>query len=579
MEQLKPKLLSILVLLSLGIGPAEGAKPAASKGSDAKGSAPIAVIGKRRVEEADIRRAAIVMEFDPARTRQPAVWRKKLLDLCVDRELLAMEAERQGLLNDPDVKDRIARQTEGVFYDAIRDRVLIPASRPTQAEIDTARAGALFRKLKLHYIITLTDPKTTRELTTALHGGARFDSIAPLYSIHPSSIKGGDVGWKRIRELNFEAWAALKAGKPGDLLGPYNNSQAHEFFKIDDVQEPTDTQLRDALMADRAVEMHSRYDVGLLRKYKFDMNRDAVSGVIFAAATENPDSILASLDADGTRPKRGIHPSLGVLAFLDGDSITYRDIAQPGFLHRDPDGRSRIGDTKNLLTLCMAAALPRLIRRDARERGIDRIPEVVRSVRLIEEEVSTQVMVERAVPAPDASGVRAFFDSHASLYHRPAARRALTAMFVSEDSARMSLWAWSGPAFRDSTLIAYGLRRQQHPTATTLLPGFYAEMPFFDTDSDPLSAAVQSLEVGQISPIIRTTHGYAIVRVLAREEARPLRFDEVPSLEIDAREFHENAWVTKMLERLRAATPARTALERLNAVRLVMNSDTGGKRR
>ena len=58
-----------------------------------------------------------------------------------------------------------------------------------------------------------------------------------------------------------------------------------------------------------------------------------------------------------------------------------------------------------------------------------------------------------------------------------------------------------------------------------------------------------------------------------------MRFDEVSSLEADARDSHENAWVMKALERLRAATPARTAVERLNAVRLVMNSDTGGKRR
>jgi len=573
MEKRTPILAALLTLLSLGAGRAEGATAAPPVG-------PIAVIADRRVEEADIRRAAQVMKSDPLRKRRHAAWRKKLLDLCVDRELLALEAERQGFLNDPAVTRRIERESAGALHDAIRDAVLLPEIRPTAAQIDTARAGGLFRRVKATSIKSLTDTKTTNDIAAAMKNGASFDSIAALYSIDPMSIKGGDVGWRRIRDLNAAAWRDAKGAKPGDVLGPYSDAPAHDFYKIVAVQDPSDADLRDALTFDRSRGIESRYDVGVFTKYHFKIDPNMVSAMIFAAATEQADSILASLDERGTRGKRGVRPSLGVLARVDGDSLTYRDIAHPEIMGRDPDGKARIEDTRRLLSFCMAAVLPRLVARDARERGIDRDPAVARSLRLIREEVSTREMVGRAVPAPDSSATRAYFDTHPSRYLRPAARRALVAMFASEDSARTSLWAWSGPGFRDSTLAGYGLRAQERATAASLLSGCYAEMPLFDTDGDPLSAAVRALDEGQVSPVIRTPHGYALARVLGREPARPMTFEEASSrLAVEVREDLENLWVERQLERLRAATPARTVPERLEAIRLGTGPDTGGKRR
>jgi len=68
--------------------------------------------------------------------------------------------------------------------------------------------------------------------------------------------------------------------------------------------------------------------------------------------------------------------------------------------------------------------------------------------------------------------------------------------------------------------------------------------------------------------------------VTAREPARTYAFEEVSaSVAVDAREDAEDAWVTAQLQRLRAATPARTVPARLEAVRLGMNSDKGGTRR
>jgi hypothetical protein len=592
MKNSRLSLVALLALLSIGFAPA-GAKPGPTtagkaplpkaKAGAAKTASPlgaIALIADRRVEEADIRRAALVMASDPLRTREHGAWRKKLLALCVDRELLALEAERAGLTSDEAVKREIEFARAGALYGAIRERFLLPEITPSASQIDTARAGGLFRRVRLSYILSVADKQTTYKLFEAIKHGASFDSIAVLYSTHPSAARGGEIGWRRVGELNAASWHAFATAKPGDLIGPYSNAESHEFFRVEAIADPDDKELRDLMMRRRLLELDSRYQVGLLRKYRFRLDPEQVSPIIFATATERADSILASLDSEGMRSKRGVHPSLGVLARVDGDSITYRDLACPEILRPTEDGKAKIDDSRELLTLCTAAFLPRLIERDARERGIEGNPDVARRLRLVREELSTRAMVARAVPALDSAAVHAYFDSHASRYRRPAARRAFVAMFATQDTARMARPGWDRHAFRDSVLVADGFRALEHGTVNTLFPRHYGEISLFDTDTDSLSVAVRNLAEGQISPLVALPSGYALAQALGREPARPLTFDEARrDVAADAREDAENTWVVKQLERLRAATPARPVPGRLDAIRLGMSTDTGGHRR
>ncbi|HZI89199.1 MAG TPA: peptidyl-prolyl cis-trans isomerase, partial [Candidatus Polarisedimenticolia bacterium] len=573
------QLAALLALLSLGIAAKAPThrRPAASTKPPA-----IATIGDRRVDEADIRRAAVVMERDPIRASQRAAWRRKLLDLCVDRELLALEAERQGLLSDERVLRTIDRASADLLFDEIRTRYLLAEITPTQTQIDTARAGGLFRRVKIAMILSLTDKAATYKLLEEARHGARFDSLAANFSVLPSAQKGGEVGWKYVGELNAGSWREFQTAKPGDLMGPYVNGDAHELYRVESVVDPDDKEIRERMMRDRVVYLEPHYQIELLKKYHFRMNPDGVSPAIFAAATERSDSILASLDEKGFRAKNGTRPALGTLATVDGDSISYRDLAvTPGVLFPAADGKAHIDDSHDLLVACTGAVLPRLVARDAHERGLDREPAIARRLRLIREEVSTRAMVARAVPALDSVAVRAYFDAHASAFQRPPARRAFVAVFAAEDTARAALAVWSRASSRDSIYKVEGFRKIPNPTANTLFQRGYAEVSLLDTDTDPVSQAVRGLKEGEIAPLIPTPNGYAVARALGREPARAYRFEEVRlRAATEARELKENAWVENRLERLRAATPARTVPARLEALQLgVAAETTGGSRR
>src|SRR5205814_556704 len=334
--------------------------------------------------------------------------------------------------------------------------------------------------------------KSTYALYESLRNGARFDSVAPLYSLHPSAAKGGGIGWRRIGSLNPETWKPLQHAKPGDVFGPYANAEAHEIYKVEAIEEASDADLRETMLHDRKAELESRYRVGLLRKYRFQMNPEEVSSVIFAAATEKADSILISLDAQGRRPKEGVRPGLGVIARMDGDSITFRDIGSRSLLPREPDGKAHIDDSRALLMLCAEAVLPRLMARDAIQ----------------------------------------------------------------------------------------GFRKREGARTTSIWSRSYGELSVSDSEEDPVAIAARSLRPNQISPVIPSPNGYALAMGIGPEAARAYTFEEVASrAAMDAREDAENHWVTTQLQRLRAATPARTVPARLEAVRLGMNSDRGGTRR
>ena len=74
----------------------------------------------------------------------------------------------------------------------------------------------------------------------------------------------------------------VKGAKPGDLLGPYFNNPAHEFYRVDSIVDPDDKEIRQVMLRAAGQEMQSRYQVRLLQENHFRMKPDGVSSILFA---------------------------------------------------------------------------------------------------------------------------------------------------------------------------------------------------------------------------------------------------------------------------------------------------------
>jgi parvulin-like peptidyl-prolyl isomerase len=564
---------------------AQAAKPPTAKpAAVAARAAVIATIENRKIDAVDIRRAAVALENDPLRKSNPAAWRRKLLDRCVDRELLAIEAERRGLDKDPEAVARIADREFMTLLREVYRRVLIPGLIPTPEQLREIRAQKLYRGVDLHYILIRDNParanlQLAQRVAARAKAGARFDSLAKIYSMHPPShAAGGHLGWVLARDLDPASYEDVRKAQVGDVVGVYSGDYGHEIYKIGAFQELSEDSLYKLIYSERWRGIAKDYDKKLLARYHFALDSTQVKPVIFATASEMPDSILASLGPDGTRSAQGVRPAIGILARCDGHSITFPEMlrATPPVLGRT--GRMRIRNAEELHDLCARVVLHQLTVRDAKERGIDKDPLIARELRLNRDEILTLAMVARSIPpAPDAAIIRSLVEGSPDTYRRPRATQARVAMFASPESAAQALRGLAATGLVDSLLEARQIRMQLRATPTTLWPGWYATLSLVDGGSDALTRALAAVPAGQFAPVVETERGWAVAQVVSTEEPRPLSFEEAAPLALRAwRDEAENKWVLQMLERLRAKTPVRTIPGRLAAVKLARTASSPG---
>ena len=568
---------------------ASSSKPAAktsSAKSAAKAPLTVATVGNRTIDERDIQLAAEALSGDPARKRNPDAWRRSLLDRCVDRELLSMEAERRGIGDDAHVKARLAEREYAILLREVEDRELVPNLMPKPEELPEVRASGGYRLIDLLYIFIPQDsegPDNTglaNRIVERSRSGASFDSLARLYSAHPPSrMNGGRVGWLMVREVNAAARKELMKASPGDVFGPYRVPIGFEIFKVGAVRELTNDSLRTVAVVDRKRGMTRDHEEAVLAKYHFELDSKQVKPLLYAVQSESPDSILASLGPDGTRPQQGNRPAIGILARCDGDSVDFRDVLRVTPPILSDNGRMRIRDEGTLRELCARVLSQRLVARDAKERGLNKDPDVARELRLSREEVLTRAMIAKARPAaPDSGTLRAYFERLRHRYVRPKTTIADVAVFPTADSAAATLGRLRGGMRADSILTVASFIEQPRATPSTLYPGRFGRLTLFETATDSLSRAVRGLAAGMYAPVAATLQGYAVAHVVSVEEERPGTFQESYARVLgDWTDERTDEWVRDQLTRLRAKTPVRIQPGRLEAVKLAsVSPSTGG---
>ncbi len=555
---------------------------AARRAAVATPATTIANVGSgRTVTDLDIRQAALALVTDPLQKRDPAAWRRMLLDRCVDRELLAMEADRRGLDKEPALASRVAEREYLTLHREIFNRVVIPGLIPTPEQLREVRAEGLHRLIDINFIL-IRDHEAGSNRRLAEHvyekakAGARFDSLAKIYSEHPPTrAAGGHFGWVLARDLDPLAYNDLRHAQVGDVMGVFSGPDGHEIYKIGGFRELSDDSLFALVSFERKRNITSDYEKSVLAKYHFAIDSTQVERLIFATGSETADSILASLGPDGTRSAQGVRPAIGILARCDGESVTFPQLVRAMPSAPEKGGRIIIRNAQDYFDLCAHAVLHGLTIRDAKDRGIDKDPVVARELRLSRDGILTDAMVTRSTSPPNDVALRAMIEMQPDHYRRPRATVARVAMFAKPESAAQAVTAWTGTGMNESLLEARQLRGRGPGSASSLLPGWFATVTLFEGDTDALTRAIAGVPVGQLTPPVATERGWAVAQVLSTEEARPLTFEEAaPRALREWREDAENKWVLQMLERLRAKTPVRTVPGRLAAVKLASAGTT-----
>lgn len=173
----------------------------------------------------------------------PAERREELLDTLVRGELVAAEAEKNGLAAQPETR---------AMLDLSRLEILQQASQTAwtkdhpatdeelKAEYDTQVAAMPKDEFHARHILVATE-EFARKLIERLEKGAKFEELARKESMDDNSKRNdGDLGWFTPERMDPAFAEAVKGLKPGDYTHtPVQTQYGWHVIRVDDIRATT----------------------------------------------------------------------------------------------------------------------------------------------------------------------------------------------------------------------------------------------------------------------------------------------------------------------------------------------------
>jgi peptidyl-prolyl cis-trans isomerase C len=173
--------------------------------------------------------------------------KNQVLDQMINMQLIAAQAEKEGLQNDPDVATRIALLRTQILADAAAQKY-VKANEPTDAELHAAYDTAT-DKTEYHASHILVPTKEKAEaLIKKLKGGAKFEDVAKAESTDNSKANGGDLGWFTTARMVKPFGDAVKLLKKGEITPePVQTQYGWHIIKLEDTRDAPFDQFKGTL--------------------------------------------------------------------------------------------------------------------------------------------------------------------------------------------------------------------------------------------------------------------------------------------------------------------------------------------
>jgi peptidyl-prolyl cis-trans isomerase C len=196
--------------------------------------------------------------------------KNQVLDQMINMQLIATQAEKQGLEKDPDVATRIALLRTQIMADAAAQKY-VKTNEPTDQELHAAYDAAT-DKTEYHasHILVPTKEKA-EQLIKKLKGGAKFEDVAKAESSDNSKTNGGDLGWFTTARMVKPFGDAVKLLKKGEITpDPVQTQYGWHIIKLEDTRDAPFDQLKAQLSNGIMQKKFQEYIDGLKKTAKIE---------------------------------------------------------------------------------------------------------------------------------------------------------------------------------------------------------------------------------------------------------------------------------------------------------------------
>jgi peptidyl-prolyl cis-trans isomerase C len=203
------------------------------------GDTAVARVGDATVYASDVKREAVaqgqVGAGEPLDVSSPLF--RRILDEVVDQRLLAQEAIRRGLDDDPATQRRLAAARERVLADTLVENVVAGATNEAAIRTlyeDTQRLQRRSEEIRARQIVTATEADA-RAILAQLGAGAAFDQLAMERSTDAATrFNGGDLGYFTLDIMPEPYAAAIGAAAAGGVVGPFRTEAGWVLLRIEE---------------------------------------------------------------------------------------------------------------------------------------------------------------------------------------------------------------------------------------------------------------------------------------------------------------------------------------------------------
>jgi peptidyl-prolyl cis-trans isomerase C len=220
--------------------------------------------------------------------------KNQVLDELINLHLLAAQAEKDGLQNDPDTQAQLQLLHVRVLADAASQKYVksqTPSDAELHAEYETGVAGMDKTEYKARHIL-VPNKDLADQLIKKLKSGAKFEDLAKANSTdNGSKNSGGDLGWFNPSRMVKPFGDAVKNLKKGEVTPePVQTQYGWHVIQLQDTREATPPPFE---------QVKSQLTNGAVRKklqaYVADLKKDA-------KIERKPEAIGATAPAPAMTP-------------------------------------------------------------------------------------------------------------------------------------------------------------------------------------------------------------------------------------------------------------------------------------
>jgi peptidyl-prolyl cis-trans isomerase C len=216
----------------------------------------LAKIGNQTITEADLQEWVNAV---PDKFRQQVLTpegKKRTLDYIVNIQVMAAEAEKQGLDKAPKIQKLLQLTRNDLLARLFLDKMTKDLPAPTDQEAKeyyekNKSQYAVPESVHLHHILLKTDAEAKKAYARVTKGGEKFADVARQVSICPSKAKGGNLDWLPKGSLVKEIEDAAFTMKKGEIKGPVQSKFGYHILYLEDTkpaQQSSFDQVKDYIM-------------------------------------------------------------------------------------------------------------------------------------------------------------------------------------------------------------------------------------------------------------------------------------------------------------------------------------------